>query len=325
MSPNDFPELPKTPPNPFKPIFTLVFWVLLPLGIGLWLSSQYVAAPAVGLIHLETDIWAGSAEFFKMQLAEVRADDRVKAVVVIIDSPGGEVAPTQDMYFELVSLQQQMPVVGSINSIAASGGYYLSLATDPVYAKPNSTVGNVGVWGFVPSNIGVNEVVLASGPFKLTASNNDEFLRNIERIKQEFLQSTANGRGDRLVISLSELSQGLAYSGRTAVEFGMIDHLGSQTDAIAMAAELAGIQNYDVIDMQTVILDRLFEESASAVRPGYEQPKQAEFVDPLMAPDNPVSPWFLAPWLAAADPATGLRALPPGVYLLYDVRIGGEQ
>ncbi|MFQ5617226.1 MAG: S49 family peptidase, partial [Anaerolineales bacterium] len=122
--------------------------------------------PAVGVIYLETDIWAGSAWFVKQQINEARQTPRVEAVVFVLNSPGGEVAPTQDMFLELLSLRGEMPVVGSINGIAASGGFYLAMSTDPIYAKPSSTIGNVGVWGFVPPDIGVNEIVIASGPFK---------------------------------------------------------------------------------------------------------------------------------------------------------------
>jgi protease-4 len=214
-----------------------------------------------------------------------------------------------------------MPVVASINSLAASGGFYLAMAADPVYAKPNSTIGNVGVWGFAPESIGVNEQVLASGPFKLTASNNDAFLLEIEAIKQEFLQTVQNSRGDRLDISTTDLSQGLAYTGRFALDFGLIDQLGSQSDAVDKAAELAGIENHEVIDLQEVLLDDLYGDDAASVRPGWLN----------TAPDTEegaaaaAQPWFLAPWLGAENPLTGLRTLPPGVYLLFDVRIGGSR
>jgi protease-4 len=303
-----------------RPIFNVLLWIIVPLFLGFWLSAQYVEKPAVGLLYLETDIWSGSAEFFKMQLEAAREDPNIKAVVVVINSPGGEVAATQDMYFELLSMRQDMPVVGSINSIAASGGYYLAMATDPIYAKPNSTIGNVGVWGFTPPDIGVNDTVLASGPFKLTASNSEEFLREIEAIKQEFLKTVANSRGDRLEISLIDLSQGFAYAGRQAQAFGMIDELGSQADAIANAAEQAGISNYEIVDLQDVVLEELYGENGIYIRPGFAERLPG-------AEDAAAQPltWYLSPWLGAADEISGYRTLPAGLYLLYDVRLGGNQ
>ena len=273
---------------------------LLLLGIaslllGWLLAPTLVPQPAVGIIRLNTDIWADSVELVMAQIESARQDPIIKAVVLQLDSPGGEVAATQTLYLELQSLRREMPVVSSIDGMAASGGFYVAMATDPIYAKPSSTVGNVGVWGFIPRDLGVNEVILASGPFKLTASNRAEFLRAIEGIKQEFLATVVSQRGERLNISLADLSQGLAYSGRQSLRLGLIDHLGSQTEAVAAAAKLAQIDHYEVIDLQARVIDEIFEGN-----------------DP-----------YLRTWISAASPVTGGRILPPGAYLLYDVRLGG--
>ncbi|MDK1029317.1 MAG: S49 family peptidase [Anaerolineae bacterium] len=267
-------------------VFLLVGWLL---------SLLLVPQPAVGIIRLDTDIWSGSAEYLMWQMEEAREDPRIKAVVLKLDSPGGTVSASQTLYLELLGLQQEMPVVTSINGIAASGGYYIAMATDPIYANPSSDVGNVGVWGFIPPELGVNDVVLASGPFKLTASNRSEFLRLIEGIKQEFLASVANGRGDRLRISLEDLSQGLAYPGREALRLGLIDHLGGQMDAVEAAAELAGLANYEVVDLEERVFEQRYEGDSS----------------------------LLETWIGAADPLTGQRTFPAGIYLLYNVQLGG--
>lgn len=282
-----------------KTVGALLLWLGLPLIIGLLLGGFLIPQPAVGLIHLEMDIFSAgidldSVDLVMDQIEIARQDPSIKAVVFVLDSPGGEVVATQTLYLELQDLRREMPVVGLINGIAASGGYYIAMATDPIYAKPSSTIGNVGVWGFVPSEIGVNEVILASGPFKLTASNRDEFLREIEGIKQEFIGTVTSQRGDRLTISVSDLSQGLAYSGRIAKELGLVDELGSQSDAISKAAELAGISNYTVLDLQDIVLREIFGDDI-----------------------------LIQPWIGSPDPVTGRRILPPGAYLLYDLQIGG--
>lgn len=281
----------------FRTLGSILLWGVAPLLVGWLLAIRLVPQPAVGIIRLNFDISSLSAEFVMLQIDEASADPRVKAVVLQIDSPGGEIAATQSLYLELQSLRREMPVVTCIEGIAASGGYYVAMATDPVYAKPSSTVGSVGVWGFIPPDLGVNEVILASGPFKLTASNRAEFLREIEGIRQEFLATVFNARGDRLNISAVDLSQGLAYSGREALRLGLIDHLSSQSDAIATAAELAGIANYEIIDLEARVIEQYFGDDDSASLP--------------------------EPWIGAADPVTGRRTLPPGIYLLYDVRLGG--
>lgn len=276
---------------------SIVLLAVAPLLIGWLLAILLVPQPAVGLIRLNFDIWSDSAEFVMLQIDGARADPRIRAVVLQLDSPGGEVAATQSLYLELEGLRREMPVVTSIGSIAASGGYYVAMATDPIYGKPSSTVGSVGVWGFIPPDLGVNEAILASGPFKLTASNRDEFLREIEGIRQEFLATVFNARGDRLNVSAVDLSQGLAYPGRGALRLGLIDHLGSQSDAITTAAELAGIANYEIIDLGARVIEQYYRDEDSESLP--------------------------EAWIGEADPLTGRRTLPPGIYLLYDVRLGG--
>ena len=279
----------------FRNLGSVLLWGLAPLLVGLWLAQVFVPQPSVGIIRLNTDIWAGSADLVMAQIEEAREDPSIKAVVLQLDSPGGEVAATQRLYLELQALRREMPVVGSIDSMAASGAFYMAMATDPIYAKPSSTVGNVGAWGFIPPDFGVNEVILASGPFKLTASNRDEFLRWIEGIRQEFLETVFSQRADRMNISRVELSHGLAYPGREALHLGLIDHVGSETEAIHTAAQQAGLVHYQVVDLEARVVDELAED------------ENAE----------------LEPWVGAADTETGRRVLPPGAYLLYDIQLGG--
>ncbi len=273
----------------------LILLGIIPLLTGVGLAQLVAPRPAVGLIRLRSDIWSGSAFVLTEQIEEARRDPRIKAVVLQLDSPGGEVVATQSLYLELQRLRRRMPVVGSIDNIAASGGFYLAIAADPVYAKPSSVVGNVGVWGFAPPDLGVNDVILASGPFKLVASNPEEFTREIEGIKQEFVATVVNQRGERLNISPADLAQGLAYPGRESLRLGLIDHLGSQTDAIAAAAERAGIFDYEVVDLEARAIARLLASG--------QLTQEA--------------------WQGAANLLTGRRVLPPGIYLLYDVRLGG--
>jgi len=283
----------------FRSLGSVLAWVVAPLLVGFWLAQSLVPQPAVGIIRLNTDIWAGSAWLVMMQIEEARRDPTIEAVVLQLDSPGGEVAATQLLYLELQSLRREMPVVSSIDDVAASGAYYVAMATEPIYAKPSSTVANVGVWGFIPPDLGVDEVLLTSGPFKLTGSNRAEFLRWIEGIKQEFLETVFSQRGERLNISRVELSQGLVYPGRESVQLGLIDHLGSQTEAIRTGAELAGIAHYEVVDLEARVIAQLLEE---------------------LSGDDEAA---LEPWVGAADPVTGRRALPPGAYVLYDIQLGG--
>jgi protease-4 len=281
-----------------KKLGKFLLWVVPPiclLGVVWVLAYFLMPQPAVGIIRLDTDIWSGSAQLVQYQIETARKDSRIKAVVVQLDTPGGEVVATQNIYLELQRLRQEMPVVGSIDTVAASGGYYAAMATDPIYARPSSAVGNVGVWAFVPEDLAVNDEIIASGPFKLSGSNREEFMRELEGIKREFLGTVSSQRGKRLEISEAELSQGLLYPGREAARLGLIDHVGSHTEAIEEAAHQAGISNYKVIDLQLIAIEELYGDL-------YFEPE---------------------PWIGAADPLTGERALPYGIYLLYDARIRG--
>ncbi len=275
-----------------------LMWIVLPLLVGLLLAVQFAPRPAVGLVRVRGDIWSGSVELVLAEIEEARRDPRVKAVVVQLDSPGGEVVASQTLFLELQKLRQEMPVVGSIDNVAASGAYYAAMGVDPLYAKPSSVVGNVGVWSFAPPELAVNDEVLASGPFKLTASNRDQFLREIEGIKQEFLATVTSQRGERLKISAVDLSQGLAYPGREALQLGLIDALGPQTEAVEAAARQAGITNYEVVDLEARIIEEWYGTATETTA--------------------------LKPWSGAPDPATGARQIKPGVYLLYDVYLGGQ-
>jgi len=272
-------------------------WLLLPIIVGVALAQWFSPRPAVGVVRLKYDIWSGSANFVLQQIDEARRDPRIRAIVLQLDSPGGEVVATQTLFLEVQSLRRRMPIVGTIDSLAASGAFYLAMAVDPIFAKPSSNVGNVGVWSLVPQDISLSDAILASGPFKLTASNQDEFVRHIESIKQEFIATVVTARGPRLVISPPDLSQGLLYTGRDALRLGLIDRLGAESDAIQAAAAQAGIYNYDVIDLEARVIARQLASSST--------------------PSAGV-------WPGATDPQTGQRKLPPGIYLLYDSRLGGR-
>ncbi len=283
----------------FRSLGSLLVWGVAPLAVGLWLAQILVSQPAVGIIRLPGDIWAGSAEFVRAQIQEARDDPAIKAVIFQLDSPGGEVVASQDIYLELQNLRREIPVVGSIDAMAASGGYWVALATDPIYAKPSSVIGNVGAFTFIPLDLSVNDVVLASGPFKLSASNREQVVREVEGIKQEYLATITSQRGERLNIAPTELSQGLVYQGREALRLGLIDHLGGQSEAIAMAAEQAGIERYQVVDLQERAIAQFLSDQ-----------------------DDQVSLWQSKVWVGAANPLTGERLLPPGLYLLYNVQLG---
>ena len=136
--------------------------------------------------------------------------------------------------------------------MAASGAYYLSSGTDYVIAVPSSEVGNVGVIGYLPPSPIVIEDTISTGPYKLWGSPRDTTVREIEMIKQGFFQAVKLGRGDRLNIGPDILLRGQIWPASEALRLGLIDSLGSETDAYWKAAQLAHLWHYGTIDLRSL-------------------------------------------------------------------------
>jgi protease-4 len=239
------------------------------LGLTWWLSGHLVPQPAVGIVNVSGTISAGSLEWYRIQMRLAREDPQIKALVVQLNSAGGGVASSQELYLELLGLRRTMPVVISIDSVAASGGYYAALAGDPIYAKPSSSVGNVGAWAQIPPESTVNDNLLRTGPFKLTGSNRTEFEQSLQAVKAEFVATVLAQRGDRLQLSASEISQGLIYEGREAVDLGLIDAVGSRSEAVEVAADQAGLAHYKVRELGDPALEEMGLLDAKA--PAFER------------------------------------------------------
>ncbi len=223
--------------------------VVLPLTLGAAAAPRLVPAPQVGVIRFWTDIYYGTAQEAIEQLALARDDPSIKAVVIIVDSPGGEVSSSEDLYLSVLHTREVMPVVVTVDWMAASGAYLLSVAADEIYAKPTSLVGNIGVIGYATQPSYLEEEVLTTGPYKVFGGTQAGRVQQMEVAKESFLAAVVAGRGERLVASADYLSRGEIFSGVQALELGMIDGLISTDQAVERAAELAGLRNYDTVDL----------------------------------------------------------------------------
>lgn len=231
-------------------ITNLAIWGILPLVVGI-LLSLLLPRPKIGIIYLNDAIYSSTAHNILQELAVARDSDDVKAVVLVVNSPGGTVTDTESLYREVNSLRQIKPVVTVIEGMAASGGYYLACATDLIYAKASSEVGNIGVIGTQPDKPAVYEDIYSTGPYKMWGLPRDSFSRELEMLKQGFLQAVKKGRGDRLKISDEIILRGEVYTGSDAARLGLIDGLATQREAIEQAARLAGVRHYQTLDMFT--------------------------------------------------------------------------
>jgi protease-4 len=235
-----------------KVVAVLIVFILLPLGLGVILAPRLVPTPQVGVIRIWFDIYTPTAQLVIDQLDHALEHRSVRAVVLIVDSPGGEVTASENLYYSILDARQKMPVVASVDVLAASGAYYLAAAADEIYAKPTSLIGNIGVIGYAAPAPYLLEEVLTTGPYKAFGGTQAGQVRQMEIAKEGFLRAVAAARGDRLNTSLDFLSRGEAFSGVQALSLGLVDQLGSNQEAIARAAELAGLRDYEVLDLLPV-------------------------------------------------------------------------
>ncbi|BCY19292.1 hypothetical protein hrd7_31410 [Leptolinea sp. HRD-7] len=226
----------------------LALWVILPLTAGI-LLSLFIPRPKIGIIYLNDAIYAYTSQNIQQELAVARNSNDVRAVVLVINSPGGTVTDTESLYREVIALRKTRPVVTVIEGMAASGGYYLASASDLIFAKASSEIGNIGVIGTRPDKPAVYEDIYSTGPYKMWGMPRDSFSRELEMLKQGFLQAVKLGRGDRLKMSDEMILRGEIYTGSDAERLGMIDGLGTQSEAVEAAARLAGLRHYQTLDL----------------------------------------------------------------------------
>ncbi len=178
----------------------------------------------------------------------------VKAVVVRIESPGGGVAPSQEIYNAIVKLRVDKPVIASLGGMAASGGYYVASACDTIIANPGTLTGSIGVIMQLANaqellqKIGVQPEILKAGTYKdmgsparpLTDVERGLFQQMLDSVHAQFIGAVATGR-KMDESKVRELADGRIFSGEQARAVGLVDTLGGLEDALAMAAERGGI------------------------------------------------------------------------------------
>ncbi|MBE7533300.1 MAG: S49 family peptidase [Chloroflexi bacterium] len=253
--------------SPLRLIFTFIVVIIVPLAVGIYAAPRAVPQPKVGVIRLYYEIFDLTAEEFKAQLAYARNDPSIKAVVIIINSPGGTANDSEEMYLDVLKTRQEMPIVASVDFLAASGAYYVAAAADEIYAKPGSAIGSIGVITFLPDTVFIEEDLLTTGPYKAFGGTRDGFSRRAETLKDVFVNAVAVGRGDRLLADFETLTRAEIFDGVTAQQLGMIDGMISTQEAIARAGALAGLRDYEVVELYPLTFMDDENPNALAYRP----------------------------------------------------------
>ncbi len=223
---------------------SIPFFILLGLILGLAIAIPLIPKPSVATITISgviTDQTYANDILEKLRYA--KDNDNIKAVVLQIDSPGGSAVTTEQIYLDVLRLRQRKPVIASIGTVGASGGYYIAVASNFIYAQPTSEVGSIGAWVGLPSPEKLDEDTITSGLFKATGGSERKTIAELEMVRQEFVDAVMTQRGDRLKLSKEELSKAEVYLGTESLRYGLIDEIGTITTEIPKAARLADIRH----------------------------------------------------------------------------------
>jgi protease IV len=189
------------------------------------------------------------------ELKDYVKDSSIKAIVLRIDSPGGAVAPSQEIYEEVRKAAVKKKIVVSMGSVAASGGYYIASSATRIIANPGTLTGSIGVIMEIPNfaglmnKVGVKTEVIKSGKHKDIAS----VFRGIGKEEREILQSALDNVHEQFMTAVSEgrkillddvrkIADGRIFTGEQALKVGLVDELGNLEDAVKAAAKLSGIK-----------------------------------------------------------------------------------
>ncbi|MEM2990837.1 MAG: S49 family peptidase, partial [Halobacteria archaeon] len=188
--------------------------IIAGIFLGVLIFNLFFEQPSVGVIKIEGSVLENQrTQDIISMLRYAREVNSIKAVVLAIDSPGGEASRCEEVYLEVLQLRREKPVIASIGATGASGAYYIAVAANYIYAKPTSSVGSIGVTAILPQPITLPEDRIITGPYKTTGKDRKQFAATVEAVKEGFLRAVIQQRGDRLKLTKEELSRAELYIG----------------------------------------------------------------------------------------------------------------
>ncbi|MCF6247418.1 MAG: signal peptide peptidase SppA [Desulfobacula sp.] len=222
--------------------------------IGSQISKQQANSKGnIGIVEIEGMILSSKKIIRNIQ--DFRDNDDIKVIILRIDSPGGGIGPSQEIYREIIKTKADKKVITSMGSVAASGGYYIASATEGIIANPGTITGSIGVIMEyanimeIAKKIGISPVVIKSGEYKDMGSplrklkdNEKQLLQKlVDELHNQFVFDAAKGRNIDIK-TMAALSDGRVYTGQTALRLKLIDRLGNLADAVDWAGELGNIK-----------------------------------------------------------------------------------
>ena len=237
-------------------LFLICVCLLVVIGFLVWLVTpdQFFAGPnRIGVIEVRgvIDNVQDSLKAFK----EFRKDPNVKCILLRIESPGGGIGASQELYREIRRTIEEKPVVASLGGIAASGGYYAASAANRIVANPGTITGSIGVISYFPNlrelldKIGISATIIKSGRFKdtgnpdreMTQEEKDLLQETMDQAHRQFIRDVARGR-NLPEEKVRDLADGRIIMGETAQQLGLVDELGNFEDAVKASASLGMIE-----------------------------------------------------------------------------------
>lgn len=233
-------------------IISVSLIVMIGIGHSGFADFPKAHGEKVGVIEISGPI-IESKETIR-QIKQFREDDAIKAIVVRIESPGGGVGPSQEIFREIRKTVAGKKVIASMGAVAASGGYYIAAGTDGIMANPGTITGSIGViigytnFEALFEKIGLTPVVIKSGEFKDMGSPVREITEKektllqafVNKTRMQFVRDVSEGRG-RPASEIEPLADGRIFTGEEAKENGLVDRMGNLEDAIEWAGRLGGI------------------------------------------------------------------------------------
>ncbi|GAB4416088.1 MAG: hypothetical protein Fur0044_11270 [Anaerolineae bacterium] len=241
---------------------TVLFGLLVALALvaGYYLAIALIPTPKIGVIYLDTQVGGPTVEAMSQEINYARKARDIKAVVLMVNSPGGGASSGHDIYYQMRKLRAEKPIVASVDVLAASAAYQIAVGATEIYAKPASFIGNIGVIVGLPAPETLSEQFITTGPFKATAFSATGIVQKLDLLYANFRDSVVAERKaapNPLKLDPDAVATGELWVGLEAKEHGLIDELGSKLDAIDRAAELAGLSHYEVVNVRDEYLSSL--------------------------------------------------------------------
>lgn len=272
---------------------TLLFAAVY-LATAFFADRSLALGEAVAVVDLKGEIAYDVAKI--EEIGGYREDDGIKAVLVCVDSPGGGVAASQALYEEIRRTREIKPVVVSMGSVAASGGYYVACAADSIVAYEGTVTGSIGVLAEylrteeLFRKVGLEMTVIKAGRFKDVGSPYREMTEGekayvgalLDRVYEQFVRAVSESRGIA-VERVRELAEGRLYTGEEAVGNGLVDRIGTYEDALDMAARMGGIAGEPRVvrrQPRRPLVERILGKYAAAVPVGRQERISLKYIIP---------------------------------------------